>query len=109
MVYLVIEDDYSVPLQQGKLNAGVFGTRIAYSILLRDASHARTHGRVPYTGSKTWCISCAKRTGKQRYPSEKKRLRTKHKELLSESKGKDKFEGTWRLFKLAVSHGANIG
>ncbi|XP_014509658.1 uncharacterized protein LOC106768823 isoform X1 [Vigna radiata var. radiata] len=64
--------------------------------------HGRTHGRVPYTGSETWRISCAKRTGKQRYPSEKKRLRTKHKELLSESKEKDKFEGTWRLFKLAV-------
>ncbi|XP_047147999.1 uncharacterized protein Cbei_0202 [Vigna umbellata] len=64
--------------------------------------HGRTHGRVPYTCSETWRISCAKRTGKQRYPSEKKRLRTKHKELLSESKEKDKFEGTWRLFKLAV-------
>jgi len=64
--------------------------------------HGRTRGRVPYTGSETWRISCAKRTGKQRYPSEKKKLRTKHKELLSESKEKDKFEGTWRLFKLAV-------
>ncbi|WVZ25397.1 hypothetical protein V8G54_003941 [Vigna mungo] len=63
--------------------------------------HGRTR-RVPYTGSETWRISCAKRTGKQRYPSEKKRLRTKHKELLSDSKEKDKFEGTWRLFKLAV-------
>ena len=64
--------------------------------------HGRTHGRVPYTGSETRRIWCAKRTGKQRYPSEKKKLRTKVKEFLSESKEKDKFEGTWRLFKLAV-------
>ncbi|CAJ1939982.1 unnamed protein product [Sphenostylis stenocarpa] len=61
-----------------------------------------THGRVPYTGRDTCRIWCAKRTGKQRYPSEKKKLRTKHKELLSDSKEKNKFEGTWRLFKLAV-------
>ncbi|XP_020206992.1 uncharacterized protein LOC109792020 isoform X3 [Cajanus cajan] len=56
----------------------------------------------PYTGSQTSRIWCAKRTGKRRYPSEKKKLRTKHKELLSDAKEKSKFEGTWRLFKLAV-------
>ncbi|KAL4351025.1 hypothetical protein AHAS_Ahas10G0200700 [Arachis hypogaea] len=47
-------------------------------------------------------IFCSKRTGKQRYPSEKKQLRTKHKHLLSGSKVTNKFEGTWRLFKLLV-------
>lgn len=47
-------------------------------------------------------IRCAKRTGKQRYPSEKKKLKSKHKELLSPSNEKSKFEGTWRLYKLAV-------
>ncbi|XP_061365104.1 uncharacterized protein LOC133308496 [Gastrolobium bilobum] len=57
---------------------------------------------VPYTGYQTFRIRCAKRTGKQRYPSEKKKLKSKHKELLSDSKEKSKFEGTWRLFKLAV-------
>ncbi|KHN10585.1 Hypothetical protein glysoja_048653 [Glycine soja] len=58
---------------------------------------------LPYSSGKlTRQIRCAKRTGKQRYPSEKKRLRTKQKELLSDSKEKSKFEGTWRLFKLAV-------
>ncbi|KAL2322172.1 hypothetical protein Fmac_026551 [Flemingia macrophylla] len=56
-------------------------------------------GIVPSQTHRVWC---AKRTGKQRYPSEKKKLRTKHKELLSDAKDKNKFEGTWRLFKLAV-------
>ncbi|XP_027351289.1 uncharacterized protein LOC113862381 isoform X2 [Abrus precatorius] len=57
---------------------------------------------VPYSGNQTRRIWCAKRTGKQRYPSEKKKLKSKHKEVLSDSKVKSKFEGTWRLFKLAV-------
>ncbi|OIV97228.1 hypothetical protein TanjilG_27211 [Lupinus angustifolius] len=56
----------------------------------------------PYTRNQTLRIFCAKRTGKQRYPSEKKKLKSKNKEILSDSKDKDKFEGTWRLFKLAV-------
>ncbi|KAE9608320.1 hypothetical protein Lal_00026239 [Lupinus albus] len=56
----------------------------------------------PYTRNQTLHIFCAKRTGKQRYPSEKKKLKSKNKEILSDSKDKDKFEGTWRLFKLAV-------
>ncbi|KAK7304142.1 hypothetical protein RJT34_15217 [Clitoria ternatea] len=60
------------------------------------------NGVPPYTGNQTRRIWCAKRSGKQRYPSEKKKLKTKHKELLSDSKEKSKFEGTWRLFKLAV-------
>ncbi|RDX94412.1 hypothetical protein CR513_23198, partial [Mucuna pruriens] len=61
-----------------------------------------THRGVPCSANRTRLIWCAKRTGKQRYPSEKKKLRTKHKDLLSDSKEKSKFEGTWRLFKLAV-------
>ncbi|KAI4344313.1 hypothetical protein L6164_011556 [Bauhinia variegata] len=58
--------------------------------------------RVPSTCHRTRPILCARRTGKQRYPSEKKRLKLKHKELLSDLKKKDKFEGIWRLYKLAV-------
>uniref|UniRef100_A0A9I9CIG4 FAD/NAD(P)-binding oxidoreductase family protein n=1 Tax=Cucumis melo TaxID=3656 RepID=A0A9I9CIG4_CUCME len=45
-------------------------------------------------------VSCAKRTGKKRYPSEKKKLKLKHKEVLTTVE--NKFEGTWRLFKLGV-------
>ncbi|KAL5232122.1 hypothetical protein ABZP36_030898 [Zizania latifolia] len=51
-------------------------------------------------------VRCAKRTGKQRYPSEKKRLDRKHKELLRQvapeegSAGRE--AGYWRLSKLAV-------
>ncbi|XP_012573955.1 uncharacterized protein [Cicer arietinum] len=48
-------------------------------------------------------IRCAKkRTGKQLYPSEKKKLKSKYKELLSIFNEKSQFEGTWRLFNLAV-------
>ncbi|PNY09406.1 FAD/NAD(P)-binding oxidoreductase-like protein [Trifolium pratense] len=49
-------------------------------------------------------IKCAnKRTGKQRYPSEKKKMKSKHKDLLSTySNDNTKFEGTWRLSNLAV-------
>ncbi|KAK2646599.1 hypothetical protein Ddye_021794 [Dipteronia dyeriana] len=46
-------------------------------------------------------IRCAKRTGKQRYPSEKKKLKLIHKQALGDVK--DKFEGLWRLSKLSVS------
>lgn len=45
-------------------------------------------------------VSCAKRTGKKRYPSEKKKLKLKHKEVLTTVE--NKFEGTWRLFKLGI-------
>ncbi|XP_052289425.1 uncharacterized protein LOC102620999 isoform X2 [Citrus sinensis] len=45
-------------------------------------------------------IRCAKRTGKQRYPSEKKKLKQKHKQVLNDVN--NKFEGFWRLSKLAV-------
>ncbi|KAK6944327.1 FAD-binding domain [Dillenia turbinata] len=51
-------------------------------------------------------IQCAKksqRTGKLRYPSEKKRLKLKHKTLQGDVDEKDKFEGFWRLYKLGVS------
>ncbi|XP_065850311.1 uncharacterized protein [Euphorbia lathyris] len=46
-------------------------------------------------------LSAAKRTGKQRYPSEKRKLKLKHKKALSPVE--NKFEGIWRLSKLAVS------
>ncbi|KAL5840103.1 hypothetical protein ACOSQ4_012711 [Xanthoceras sorbifolium] len=46
-------------------------------------------------------IRCAKRTGKQRYPSEKKKLKLKHKQALGDVE--NKFEGLWRLSKLGVS------
>ncbi|XP_030523596.1 uncharacterized protein Cbei_0202 isoform X2 [Rhodamnia argentea] len=47
-------------------------------------------------------ILCAKRTGKQRYPSEKKKLKLKLKQKQALGDVKNKFEGTWRLSKLAV-------
>lgn len=46
-------------------------------------------------------IRCAKRTGKKRYPSEKKKLKLKHKQVLADVK--NKFEGFWRLSKLGVT------
>ncbi|PON70439.1 FAD/NAD(P)-binding domain containing protein [Parasponia andersonii] len=55
-----------------------------------------------YTRTQTLRVLCAKRAGKQRYPSEKKRIKSKHKEILAEVKNKNKFEGLWRLSKLGV-------
>ena len=52
-----------------------------------------------YCQPKTLQIQCAKRTGKQRYPSEKKKLKLKHKALTHVN---DKFQGIWRLSKLGV-------
>ncbi|CAL5094943.1 unnamed protein product [Urochloa decumbens] len=52
-------------------------------------------------------VRCAKRTGKRRYPSEKKRLDQHHKEMLRRvaplegSEGRE--SGYWRLSKLAVT------
>uniref|UniRef100_A0A2P2KZ37 Uncharacterized protein n=1 Tax=Rhizophora mucronata TaxID=61149 RepID=A0A2P2KZ37_RHIMU len=58
--------------------------------------------RIPYPRPQTLLVICAtKRTGKRRYPSEKKRLRLKHKGSLGDVK--NKFDGVWRLSKLAVS------
>ncbi|CAA0821102.1 FAD/NAD(P)-binding oxidoreductase family protein [Striga hermonthica] len=45
------------------------------------------------------CAQKAKRTGKLRYPSEKKKLRHQKKTKIDEEK---KFEGVWRLFRLGV-------
>uniref|UniRef100_A0A2N9EYW1 FAD-binding domain-containing protein n=1 Tax=Fagus sylvatica TaxID=28930 RepID=A0A2N9EYW1_FAGSY len=56
--------------------------------------------RLPYPRSQTPRFLCAKRTGKQRYPSEKKKLKQKHKETLLHVD--NKFEGIWRLSKLGV-------
>ncbi|XP_057431501.1 uncharacterized protein LOC130724315 isoform X2 [Lotus japonicus] len=70
--------------------------------------HTPIHGgtAAPFTGHhplRNNKICCAKRTGKQRYPSEKKKLKTKHKQALQPSSDdKSKFEGTWRLSNLAV-------
>ncbi|KAJ1262893.1 hypothetical protein BS78_09G143700 [Paspalum vaginatum] len=51
-------------------------------------------------------VRCAKRTGKRRYPSEKKRLDRRHKELLRQSApvegSQGRESGYWRLSKLAV-------
>ncbi|KAL6909994.1 hypothetical protein ACP4OV_001252 [Aristida adscensionis] len=51
-------------------------------------------------------VRCAKRTGKRRYPSEKKRLERRHKELLHQAAPEEGSEGRgsgyWRLSKLAV-------
>ncbi|GER46971.1 D-amino acid dehydrogenase small subunit [Striga asiatica] len=45
------------------------------------------------------CAQKAKRTGKLRYPSEKKKLRQQKKAKIDEEK---KLEGVWRLFRLGV-------
>ncbi|KAG8085574.1 hypothetical protein GUJ93_ZPchr0010g8824 [Zizania palustris] len=51
-------------------------------------------------------VRCAKRTGKRRYPSEKKRLDRRHKELLRQAAPEEgsagREAGYWRLSKLAV-------
>lgn len=51
-------------------------------------------------------VRCARRTGKRRYPSEKKRLDRRHKEQLRqtapEEGGLAREAGFWRLSKLAV-------
>lgn len=58
--------------------------------------------RLRYHCPQTLQILCAaKRTGKQRYPSEKRKLKLKRKEASSDVK--NKFDGIWRLSKLAVS------
>nr|POF07967.1 uncharacterized protein CFP56_45264 [Quercus suber] len=58
--------------------------------------------RLPYSRSQTPRILCAKRTGKQRYPSEKKKLKQKRKQTLTLTTVDNKFEGVWRLSKLGV-------
>ncbi|KAF4370415.1 hypothetical protein F8388_016152 [Cannabis sativa] len=55
-----------------------------------------------HTRNQTLRIVCAKRAGKRRYPSEKKRLKSKQKEILAQVKTRNKFEGLWRLSKLGV-------
>nr|CAD1829134.1 unnamed protein product [Ananas comosus var. bracteatus] len=50
---------------------------------------------------KTLMVRCAKRTGKQRYPSEKKQLRRANETLLRTDIA-DRGEGFWRLSKLGV-------
>ncbi|KAE9462545.1 hypothetical protein C3L33_05536, partial [Rhododendron williamsianum] len=61
-----------------------------------------THPPRPLSHSKPLTIRCAKkrqRTGNLRYPSEKKKLKSKQKTQIDEA---DKFEGFWRLYKLGV-------
>lgn len=57
---------------------------------------------LPYSCRPTLRILCAKRTGKQRYPSEKRKVKLKHKEIIGEVKEEDKFQGIWRLSNLGV-------
>ncbi|KAH0871466.1 hypothetical protein HID58_078488 [Brassica napus] len=52
-------------------------------------------------------LCAAKRTGKRRYPSERKKLRTEQKEAAA--KVKNKLEGVWRLSKLGVPVGDDPG
>ncbi|KAJ0262973.1 Uncharacterized protein HA466_0034190 [Hirschfeldia incana] len=52
-------------------------------------------------------LCAAKRTGKRRYPSERKKLRTEQKEAVA--KVKNKLEGVWRLSKLGVPVGDDPG
>ena len=58
--------------------------------------------RFPYPRSQTPRILCAKRTDKQCYPSEKKKLKQKYMQTLTLTKVDNKFEGVWRLSKLRV-------
>ncbi|CAH8355705.1 unnamed protein product [Eruca vesicaria subsp. sativa] len=61
-----------------------------------------------YPRTQTNRILCAaKRTGKRRYPSERKKLRTEKKEAAA--KVKNKLEGVWRLSKLGVPVGEDPG
>lgn len=61
-----------------------------------------------YPRTQTNRILCAaKRTGKRRYPSERKKLRTEQKEAAA--KVKNKLEGVWRLSKLGVPVGDDPG
>lgn len=55
--------------------------------------------RPSFLEHRTLRIRCAKRTGKQRYPSEKKKLKLKQKAIVEV---KNKFDGFWRLSKLGV-------
>ncbi|KAK8991197.1 hypothetical protein V6N11_062218 [Hibiscus sabdariffa] len=77
------------------------------SKLLFPLRHPHSNSLLPYSTPRPIhprCqplrILCAKRTGKQRYPSEKKKLKLRKKEALSSVT--NKFEGIWRLSKLAV-------
>ncbi|KAG7615353.1 FAD/NAD(P)-binding domain superfamily [Arabidopsis thaliana x Arabidopsis arenosa] len=71
--------------------------------------------RIPYSRAvlsypriQTHRILCAtKRTGKRRYPSERRKLRTEQKEAVA--KVKNKLEGVWRLSKLGVPVGDDPG
>ncbi|XVF34362.1 hypothetical protein REPUB_Repub18cG0053100 [Reevesia pubescens] len=78
------------------------------SKFLFSLHHPYSNSVLPYPTSRllyprrpTFRILCARRTGKKRYPSEKKKLKLKQKEALSPVT--NKFEGIWRLSKLAVS------
>nr|XP_048318301.1 uncharacterized protein Cbei_0202-like [Ziziphus jujuba var. spinosa] len=56
-----------------------------------------------YHCPQTFRVFSAKRSGKQRYPSEKKKIKLKHKDTLAEVKTRNKFQGIWRLSKLGVT------
>ncbi|CAH2077432.1 unnamed protein product [Thlaspi arvense] len=63
---------------------------------------------LPYPRLQTHRILCAaKRTGRRRYPSERKKLRTEQKGAVA--KVKNKLEGVWRLSKLGVPVGDDPG
>ncbi|PRQ46083.1 putative FAD dependent protein [Rosa chinensis] len=54
----------------------------------------------PHPRRHTLKISSGKRSGRQRYPSERKVLKLKHKDIVGNVK--NKYEGIWRLSKLGV-------
>ncbi|KAJ4803657.1 FAD/NAD(P)-binding oxidoreductase family protein [Rhynchospora pubera] len=56
---------------------------------------------IPFAPRKALLTTCARRTGKRRYPSEKKKLEKIKKELLK-TKIRNREEGYWRLSKLSV-------
>lgn len=71
--------------------------------LLRAATSSSPRSRRCGCGA---VVRCATRTGKRRYPSEKKRLDRRHKDLLRqaapEEGSEERESGYWRLFKLSV-------
>uniref|UniRef100_A0A0D9WGH4 FAD-binding domain-containing protein n=1 Tax=Leersia perrieri TaxID=77586 RepID=A0A0D9WGH4_9ORYZ len=77
-------------------------------LLSSNPSHL-SHNGFPWRrrgGGAAGTVRCAKRTGKRRYPSEKKRLDRRHKELLRQAAPEEgsagREAGYWRLSKLAV-------
>ncbi|KAF6990180.1 hypothetical protein CFC21_007413 [Triticum aestivum] len=91
---------FSLPLPHRHLGASPSGGGISSGLYASSAFPRRRCGTLAAV------VRCARRTGKRRYPSEKKRLDRRHKEQLRqtapEEGGVAREAGFWRLSKLAV-------